>query len=175
MQPGFDLRLRAMAKALSEVVLPAIDPANRAAVEQAGIVLASLELVRQQVDFAHWYEAAELISLCGLARGIGEVVEPGAAANLRAEAAAGLEMSRRWDLSLTTLRDASAALRELICGAVENACERADASAQAAVRALVLKHSEEQLGRERAYVAGTRWDIFPDTLQTIEASLPKAP
>ena len=39
MQPSFDLRIRTMNKALADVVLPAIDPDNKAATEQLQLVI----------------------------------------------------------------------------------------------------------------------------------------
>ena len=61
----------------------------------------------------------------------------------------------------------------MISATVEKAFAAGKADVRDKVQAMVLAHSEEQLGRERAYVAGTRWDIYPETLQTIEGSLPK--
>ena len=39
MQPDYNLRIRSMAKALAETIIPAIDSDNRSALEQAHIVL----------------------------------------------------------------------------------------------------------------------------------------
>ena len=55
MRPSFDLRLQTMMKAMTEVVLPAVDPDNSAAVEQANLVIGSLNLLTEQVEYAHWF------------------------------------------------------------------------------------------------------------------------
>ncbi len=172
MQAGIDLRLRTMMKALSEVVMPAIDPANRLAVEQAQVILGSMSLLREQVDHAHWYEVTDLRSLCGLAKRLGKLDGNEPRPQLAESCANGEALAARWDVRLEQLRAASAELREEISLAVEAAYALPLGTA---VQRLVLDHSQEQLGRERAYVAGTKWDGFPDTLQTIEASLRASP
>ena len=173
MQPGIDLRMRAMAKALAEVVMPAVSATNRAAVEQGHIVMGSLEIIRQQVEFAHWYAVADLLSLCQLASDLASIDGLDADGKLRDAAAAGNAMAKRWDIPLSTLGQPNAALRDVISATVEKAFASGKAEWRDKVQALVLAHSEQQLGRERAYVAGTRWDIYPESLQSIEASLPK--
>ena len=174
MQPGFDLRLRTMMKALAEVVLPAIEGSNRMAQEQAKLVLGSLEVIRQQVDHAHWYEAAELVSLCNLAGDLAAVKGFDAGAGLDELRKAGGALVARWDVSLPELREASVRLRDAISEAVERAGAGNRADVSHAVSQLVMVHAEGQIGRERAFIAGTRWDTYPDTLRSIEDSLRKA-
>ncbi len=174
MQPGIDLRMRAMVKALAEVVMPALDSTNRTAIEQGNIVLGSLEILRQQIDYAHWYEVADLLSLSKLARQLSEIEGLDADAKLHDAIAAGAAMAARWDVSLSQLHQPNFALRDAISAAVEKGFKSDQADIPARVQTLVLAHSEEQLGRERAYVAGMKWDIYPESLQTIEASLAHA-
>lgn len=171
MQPSIEMRLRTMMKALSEVVMPAIDPTNRMALEQAGVVLGSMDMLREQIDFAHWYETVDLKSLCRLAAEMGAVsgLKPHPALAVARDAARPL-MSRS-DVTLTTLRNAAVALREAISLCIEVAGEQNQPEVQKAIQRLVLDHSREQIGRERAYVAGTKWDGFPESLQTIQDSL----
>lgn len=170
MQPSIDLRLRTMMKALSDVVMPAIDPGNRVALEQAGIVLGSMDMLREQIDYAHWYEVVDLNSLCQLAEALTRVPAIAAPDVLGTACAVALPMASRHDVSLTQLRETSVALREAISVCVENAYAQ-PAEIRQAVQRLVLDHSRGQIGRERAYVAGTKWDGFPESLQSIEASL----
>jgi len=67
-QPGYDPRIRSMMKALAETIIPAIHGTNRAAVEQAHIVLGSLERLRQQIDYAHWFEVRDTRGMARLIR-----------------------------------------------------------------------------------------------------------
>ena len=59
MVPTITARLRTMMKAMQEVVLPAVDPHHSIAQEQAKLVLGSLNLILQQIDFAHAFEVVE--------------------------------------------------------------------------------------------------------------------
>lgn len=158
-------------KALSDVVLPAIDPANRMAIEQASVILGSMDLLREQIDHAHWYEVTDLHCLCNLAADLERIEGFDAAPDLAAARLSGSALAKRWDLSLPQLREASAVLRDAISLSVEAAFAQTREDVRRVVQRLVLDHSRDQLGRERAYVAGTKWDGFPESLQTIEASL----
>lgn len=171
MQPDFDLRLRAMMKAQSQVVIPALDANNRQALEQAQLVLGSMEVLRQQVDHAHWYEAADLVSLCNLAEELAAVRGLDVGAALPAARRQGLQLVSRWDLRLSQLREASAALREAISGVVESVYAYDTKATVLAVTRIVMGHAKEQIGRERAYVAPMKWDGYAQTLQTVEESL----
>lgn len=174
MQPGIDLRMRTMIKALAEVVMPAIDPANRMAMEQAGVILGSMTMLREQIDYAHWYEVTELSSLLRLAIDLKRIAGLDLPAELTTAIDTGTLKLRRSDLRLSQLREANVSLREAISLSVEAAYAHPRQEILKAVQSLVLEHSHEQLGRERAYVAGTKWDGFPESLQSIEASLRKS-
>jgi hypothetical protein len=171
MQPDFDLRLRTVTRALSEVIIPALDQGNRAAQEQAQVVLGSIELLRQQLEYAHWYEVADLVSLCNLAADLKAVPGLEATAELSTLQERGAKLARRNDVTLRELRNASSALRDVISEVVESVFAFQQVEVLKAVQALALAHAREQLGRERAFVAGTKWDGYPESLQGIEAAL----
>ncbi len=175
MQPDFDLRLRAMMKAQSQVVIPAIDPGNRQALEQANLVLGSMDVLRKQVDHAQWYEVADLVSLCNLAEELGSVQGLDAGAALPAARRQGMQLVSRWDVSLLQLREASVSLREAISGLVESVYGFETKDTVLAVTRIVMAHAKEQLGRERAYVAPMKWDGYPESLQSVENALRGAP
>lgn len=50
MMPSIELRLRTLMRALSEVILPAIDPSNSLAQEQARLLLGHLHAIALQLD-----------------------------------------------------------------------------------------------------------------------------
>lgn len=175
MQPGFDLRIRTMIKALSETVMPAVDPASKAAVEQLHIVIGSLELMREQIDYAHWYEVVDGRSLIALAERFAKEAGQPLGAEVDAAMAAVREAVTRHDLTLDEQREANRQLREAVCNAIEGVLGRSDPAAAQRLTATVLDFSEEQIGRERAYVAKTNFEVFPDTLKTIRDSLTTSP
>jgi hypothetical protein len=50
MNPGFEVRLSSMRRALATVIMPAIDPGNPLAQEQAGLMLAHIGMLEAQWD-----------------------------------------------------------------------------------------------------------------------------
>lgn len=174
MQPSFDLRLRTMIKALSETVLPAIDSSNKAALEQTNIVIGSLELLREQVDFAHWFEVVDAKGMAAMVDTLVAITALPSAAKAREVAAQTLAVAERYDIRLSTLRDANRELRDVISTLIEEAFALDDEGVRKQVQQVVLERSEAQISRERAFVAGTHFDVFPDTLLSIEESLRRA-
>ena len=88
MIPSIDDRLDSMARALAEVILPAL-PADRSlAIEQASLILAHIGMLRDQLDGAARFERREADGMLALAREIGAAAAGGertmaAAATLR--------------------------------------------------------------------------------------------
>ncbi|WP_156680673.1 hypothetical protein [Sphingomonas profundi] len=84
MIPSIDDRLDSMARALAEVILPAL-PADRSlAIEQASLVLAHIGILRDHIDAAARFERREADAMLALARDLCD----GAAGGERTMAAA---------------------------------------------------------------------------------------
>lgn len=161
MQPSFDLRIRSMIKALAEIVLPALPPEREMAREQGQIVLGSLELIRQQVDHAHWFEAVDLLSLCELGHALLAIEDLDAPPTLRESIEQAARLAQRWNVADLFLRQASGELRELIDQSVATAFVSGSIEMRGRVQRLVLEHAREASARERAFLAGAGWD--PDS------------
>lgn len=66
MVPELDLQLQAVIKALTDTVMPAVDPAHRMAVEQLGLSIATLSMVRERLPLSglrEWQDLANAIAL----------------------------------------------------------------------------------------------------------------
>ena len=174
MQPSFEYSITAMIKALSETVRPAVDGADKAAAEQLAIVIGSLSILREQIDFSHWFEVAEARDMADLVQALVAVVPLPSAAEAQAVAAQALAVADRHDVRLSTLRDANRALRASISLLMEQAFAAPDEVLRRKVETLVLDRSREQVTRERAYVAGARFDVFPESLRSIADALAAA-
>lgn len=171
MQPSFDLRIRTMQKALEEVIIPAVDKTNSAAIEQANLVAGSLCLLNEQIDYAHWFAEVDIFShrelLESLVAACEIELDESASKTLKnALAAAG-----SWNLPLSELEHHCQLLRNLICDLIETICASEKATLVNEVSAIVVAHSESQLSRERAYVSRTNFDVYPDTLKGIGEAL----
>lgn len=175
MQPSFDLRIKTMNKALAEVVLPAIDPANKAAAEQLQLVIGSLNLIQEQMDYAHWFEIVDGRSMIAMAEKVASTVGRPLGSAVDAATAAVKDVGSRHDVTLTQIRDANYTLRESLSEAIGLILGEADAATAKAVSRIVIDMTEDQTSRERAFVAKTGFDVFPDSLKSIPDALRASP
>ena len=174
MQPPFEFSIDAMIRALTGTVRPAIDPQDKAAAEQLAIVVGALNVLRSQVDTAHWFETVDARDMATLTETLAGLADLPAAAEARAAVATARAVIGRSDVTLSALRTANRELRRLTTALMEQA-QAVDAPAlHARVDRVVLDHSKRQVARERAFVAGAGFDVFPDDLQSIEAALTAA-
>lgn len=174
MQPGYDLRIQTMTKALVETVIPAIAPGNQAAAEQAHMVVGSLELLRQQIDYAHWFEVSDIRDMARLIRTLIDAADLPSSAAADAAAAAALSEADRHEIALSRLRELNRQLRRAVSQLIDDAFAADDPDVGRRVQALVLVGSKRQIDRERAFVAAANFDVFPDNLKTIEQALTDA-
>ena len=65
MRPSF--QIPALIKSLTDVVLPAVDPANKLAQEQGQLIVGMLHLIAQRLPLQYRYDRHELLSFIGLA------------------------------------------------------------------------------------------------------------
>lgn len=166
MQPAIDLRIRSMIKALSETVLPAVDQDNKAALEQLHITLGSLALLNDQIDHAYAFEVADLRDLVAFITGLAG--QAGAmAASSRAAVAEAQALADGGPVSLTRLRDAGNAVRAAITDEIGLAYARLDSAAVARLQSWLLANTMRPIARERAFVAATGFDVFPETLRPV--------
>ena len=171
MQPSFEYAIDAMVRALSDTVRPAVNPEDKAAAEQLAIVIGSLGMLRSQIDYAHWFEVADAQDMAGLAQSLAALADLPAAAEAQAAASRALSLASRHDVTLSTLREANRELRGLVTALIEQGAARDPGKLGERIEAIVLEHSKRQISRERAYVAGAGFDVFPDNLVSIEAAL----
>lgn len=169
MQPDYNLRIRSMAKALAETIIPAIDSNNRSALEQAHIVLGTLELLRQQIDYAHMFEQVDIRAIAALARNVAAAA--GGAEELEQAADAAIAVSTRGSTLISELKTANRELRAVLSRTIEAAYADGDDGKIASVQSAVIAGSKEQIGVERAFVAATNFDVFPDDLKSLEEAL----
>lgn len=170
MQPGFDLRIRSMIKALTEAVLPAVDSENKSAIEQLNIVIGSLALVKEQVEYVHWFELIETEEMLSLAYDLANKIGTSADALLAsAEAAGAVATDAR--SRLAQRQQGNIRLREALTDLMSLGMTSSDRDLAERVGREALRRSEAQIGRERAFIAGTNLDVFHDNLRSIEEAL----
>jgi hypothetical protein len=156
--PSIELRIQNLIKALSQVVLPAIDPGNALAREQAQLVIGHLELIARQWERAPAYEAQAFAALRELADRLVRDAE-GGSGTMEAAAA---------------LREAPPRRAE-VGDAIDRLIRAASADGSPGFRArlenAVLEHGALHAWRERVWFAGTGLDPDASALPSIDEML----
>jgi hypothetical protein len=161
LRPAF--QIPALIKSLTDVVLPAVDPANKLAQEQGQLIVGMLHLIAQRMPLQYRYDRHELdsfIALAGELAGHGAAI-PEAAAALSALAEgtdSGRALLARAGAEPLELEAANQRLREQIGAVITAAATAPDSPALKALNRAVLAHAEALLLRERSWLALQGWE-----------------
>jgi hypothetical protein len=148
--PTIDDRLSSMARALEEIILPALPHDQSLAVEQAQLMLGHLAVIREQLDISPAFEQAECNDLENLANALLDTAQGGART-----AASTLRLRELTDAQRPSdakaLRDRtvslSVAIEELIeASGIDGSTAFNDCSAE-----LVIKSNDETTQRNRSF------------------------
>lgn len=161
LRPAF--QIPALIKSLTDVVLPAVDPANKLAQEQGQLIVGMLHLIAQRLPLQYRYDRHELNSFIELADTLVEQAAglPEAAATLPAlseHAASGRAVLARAGAEPGELEAANGALRASVGALVSATSASADAIRLKAIHQAVLDHAQAMLLRERAWLAMQGWE-----------------
>jgi len=176
MQLRTDVQLKSMSKAMLDVVIPAIDPSNSLAVEQAQLVLGMLRLMQHQAPLQYQFDRDELARSVALMSKLHSLSSQDASlATLRCQfqtqlndANVALEGSRIDPAELCdTVRDC----RYMIGAMVREAGQTAAPETTLRIEQAVLEYSKQQLLRDRALVVLQGWEPEPDAVPSIESLL----
>ncbi len=172
MQLRADIQLRSMIKSLRDVVIPAVDMANKPALEQAQLVLATLELMEARLPLQYRFDCDELERLVGFTRRLQQILERHPARPLEAEvvvAEAVLKAARQTDPD--TVLACARRLRAGLSEALQAAFPDAAVPTRAKLRGWVLELSGEQLLRDRAWLIAQAWEPSPESIPPVDSLL----
>jgi hypothetical protein len=180
MQMRPEIQITSVIKAVKDVLIPAIDPNNKLAVEQAQLVIGLLSLLASQLPVQFRFDRDELERLLATAENLTNVptVHPGIAAaiaelaNSQAVATSVLDNCRVDPGELVrSVRD----LRQKVGAVVSAAAATTDIASQLLVEKIVLDLSKEQLLRDRSLMKPQGWEPDPAALPAIAELLAKLP
>lgn len=168
-----ELQIKTAIKAMTDVVLPAVDPDNKLAQEQAQLVIGMLGLAVSQLPLMFRYERDELMRFLDLARQIQPQTREGSAvaAALAISLQRGADVLERARAEPDELTQANAALRDAIGALVTEMGTQLDANAFKRVATAVTAHADGQLLRERALVRAQGWEPDPESIPAIDSLL----
>ncbi|GLR66430.1 hypothetical protein GCM10010909_11100 [Acidocella aquatica] len=178
MQLRAEIQIKTVIKALKDVIVPAIDPANKLAVEQAHLAMGLLNLLSTQMPVQFRFDHDELQRLVQACEKLERVCkqDPEASAELRrlkaarAEAQHVLEKSR---IDPARILDSIRTLRADISALIVTV-EREELGAGQFTEAekVVLDLSREQLLRDRSLLISLGNEIDPAAVPAIGTLLP---
>jgi hypothetical protein len=175
-----DIQIQSMIKAMIDVVLPAVDPEHKMALEQARLVISTLQLVAKRLPIAYRYDVDELRRYVAFARDLVAEVGPDVGwpvmTELQTLAADGGDVLDRALAEPAEIESAIFELRLAVGKLVQEANQQGSSEARKTVRKLVLAASKVELGRERALVVDMGFETdLNDMPVPIEQQLPASP
>lgn len=180
MQLRYPIQIQSMVKALTDVVLPALDPGNRLAQEQARLIVGTLLLMSKQLPLQFRFDCDALRRLVSFARELQERSEgltgaEAAVGELVVQVAAASRVLERAQADPEELLSSIHSLRAAVGSFVSVVAEEGSASQVALVQRSVVAHSREQLLRDRSWVLTQGWEPNPASVPLIETLIGGAP
>lgn len=180
MQLRPDIQITSMIKAMTDVILPAVDPNNKLAIEQSQLIVGMLSLMAKQLPIQFSFDRDELSRLLASSASLKDL--PAASSKVRTaqerlsnceSSAAKLFEQCKVDPSnlLLAIRD----IRQAMGDIVVSLSETNDLANQLKAERIILDMSKEQLLRDRALVVMQGFERDPASLPSIESLLGLAP
>ena len=176
MQMRPQIQIASVLKALTDVVLPALDPHNKLALEQLQLSIGMLRLMAQQLPLQYRFDIDELSRLLNLARDLKTQALGGS--DTRAAADALHELTTAAQESLDASRAGPEevvrwvrALRSAAGAVVTQVYVDGDPGCRDQIRDTVLAMSKDQLLRDRAMLAAQGWEPDPAAVPPIASLL----
>lgn len=179
MQMRPEIQITSMIKALTDVVIPAIDPINKLAIEQSQLIVGMLRLMAHQLPVQFKFDRDELARLTAFSRALTatESADAGirsAIAKLATSADAALSLLERYALDPAELVAHLRSLKSAVGGLVTAAAASNDTDAQLRIEKIILKMSKEQLLRDRSLMKLQGFEPNPAELPDIAQLLAQA-
>ena len=172
MQMRPEIQIQSVLKAMSDVVLPALDPANKLAQEQARLCMGLLALLGQQLPVQFQFDCDELKRLVALSHTLASEARNDACAATALTALGSATQAadgvlQRAKASPTELREAVRSLRTATSAVVQAVYADPNAKSVAAIQKTVLSCSQAQLLRDRSLLLMQGWEAKPKDIPPI--------
>jgi hypothetical protein len=165
--------LRAVVKALTDVIGPALDKSDPLANEQLRLVVDYLEFVRSRLDYLYDRDRFELCHDLAMARSLKDLDPPCSAATadaLQTAIESGAEAYACAGTPMPALKMAAARLAAVVRVLVREA-SAFDEGKRGQIERRVLDASEEQIAFERCWYMPLGFDPSPGEVLTMAAAL----
>lgn len=176
MQMRPQIQIKSVVKALTDVVLPAVDPNNKLAQEQARLAIGLLKLMSEQLPLQHRFDRDELDRLLACSKALQAAARGGSATQAALVILAGVTQAATLALASpnTSPEDVVREVRALraATGALVTQVYRdGEPSCRAGIRDIVLAMSKEQLLRDRSMLLMQGWEPDPGAVPPLHSLL----
>ena len=176
MQSRPDIQIKSILKAMTDVVLPAVDPQNKLAQEQARLCMGLLGIMAKQLPLQFSFDCNELARMSAYSAELQRISSGGtetsdALAALKTATRSADATLERAQASPQDVEQAVRSLREATGSLVSSVFRDGDVAVQGQVQRATLDMSREQLLRDRAWVVAQGWEADPKALPPIEELL----
>lgn len=180
MQLRSEVQLASMMKAMTDVVIPAIDAKNDLAMQQAQLIVGMLNLMAHQLPIQFRFDRDELQRLVKSAEGLSLLSSNDSAVStaveqLAASSDAALRVLEHCTLDPAELVASVKTMREATSMLMAAVSRSNDKAAFTTVEQAVLALSKEQLLRDRSLLLVQGWEPDPAAIPPIETLLGLAP
>ena len=166
-----DTGLRAVVKALKDVVAPALNPADPLALEQLRLAVDYIEFVRARFEHFHDRERFELSHHLGMATSVDALAAPitgAAAAALKTAIGQGAQLAADPGATTRALKAGTAALAAAVAKVVHDA-STLDVAARRMIEQTVLQATDDRIEFERAWYLPLGFDPAPGDVKDLGA------
>lgn len=172
MQMRPEIQITSMLKALTDVVIPAIDPINKLAIEQAQLVVGMLRLMASQLPVQFKFDCDELARLAAFSRALAATDSDdsgirSAITQLETSVDAALSLLELYALDPAEVVANLRSLKSAVGSLVTAAAASNDADAQLRIEKIILMMSTEQLLRDRSLMKLQGFEPDPAALPDI--------
>lgn len=179
----YELQIQTMIKAMIDTVLPAVDPRNGLAQEQAQLIIGTLKLMAEQLPLQYRFDCDELTRQVSFAEELSAALDscPGPVAEtvsaLTSSVARGRTLLTRPLVDpaeiITTAREIRTALDHAVDAVFTDDSAR---NQREDIQRIVLDQSRDEITRDRVWNRAQGFDTESQHLPTIESLLaPSAP
>lgn len=170
MQLRPEMQIQSMIKAMTEVVLPAVDQTNELAFQQAQLITGHLVLLARRLPLQYRSDCDELERLVSYAATLGE--KAGGDAALEASRAAAADTLSRACAEPAELVTSINNLTGVLDKVIRNAFATGNEVLCQEVQTATLAMSKAQLLRDRAWLIMQGWEPDPESVPAVETLLP---
>jgi hypothetical protein len=173
MADHIDNGLRAVIKALNDVITPAIDPQNALAVEQARLITKYLEFVRSRTPFYYeraCFELNHYFMLGGELTRFSSLIQPEIADALSSAIERARSIIQKVTVPVEEMAAVSAALSSSVSAIVRSAASRTE-SHHRDIELVVLAASRSYLEAQRAWYLPMGFELDPGEVRDLKDAL----